>query len=75
MNSMPNIPSVTTLEITSNQFSDFIVDYYKKLKEYPTYRLGQHFCNTFNLQNNDLFYMPERTEALQYIIEHYVRTS
>jgi hypothetical protein len=62
----------TTIEITSVQYSDFMVDYYKKKKEYPTYRVGQHFCNMFHMHNPELFYKRDFQDCLKYILENYV---
>lgn len=43
----------------------FIKKYYKG--GFPHQRLGQAFCNVYNLTNPTLFYMEDESDALNYI--------
>lgn len=41
-------------------------------KLYHGMRYGEAFCGCFGIADDTLFNMPERSQATQYIFEHYI---
>ena len=51
-------------------FLEFLKRYF--LGVYPYQRLGQAFCNKFNIQDSELFYCESDKVAQQIILDKYV---
>ena len=63
---------VTDLNISMKDFNRFYVKYYGE-PEFKHQRIGQAFCNEYNLTNSVLFYETTAETAVNYIIENYVK--
>ena len=57
--------------ITVQRFNDFMVSFYKE--RIKGYRLGQAFCNTFDITDSVLFYEEDDEVAIEYIYQHHVK--
>jgi len=60
----------TFLEL--QQYEQFKKEYTFESLKYGT-RLGQSFCNHFNITDHVLFYKPSAESADQYIQRHYIK--
>lgn len=54
--------------ITFKQWFDFITHFDFKAE----LRLGQAFCNKFEIKDNILFYMTNRSDTINYIYKTYI---
>ena len=54
--------------IDATRFYKFIKDFAGG--KYPNWRIGQAFCNVFNITDDRLFYAQTRKEAMPLIKEH-----
>lgn len=58
--------------ITIHDFQKFHYDFYNTDK-YPHLRIGQAFCNIYEIQDAILFYETNATRAIARILEKYVK--
>lgn len=57
--------------ITHDEYRQFLIDYEER-DLYPNQRLGQAFCNKYNLTDNALFYEPNNYRSSAAIFTNYV---
>ncbi len=58
-------------KITQEEYFKFLVDFEEARKQINQ-RLGQGFCNIFNITDSELFYQPDDFIASKYITDNYV---
>lgn len=59
-----------TTKLTIEEISQLILEYYQsdaKLHQ----RLGQYFCNKYNVTDSDLFYCPDKSNCISMMVERY----
>lgn len=57
--------------ISESEFNKFYREYYASANR-RFLRIGQMFCNRYNITNPELFYETDRRKAENYIYNHYV---
>jgi len=55
--------------VSRKKLNFFITDYYSKLKQDNSLRLGKYFCQVFNISNADIYYEIDNYKALKKIIK------
>jgi hypothetical protein len=60
------------MKLTPRQYAEFIKNYFT-LRQFGNQRVGQAFCNEYNIDDNyNLFYERDRTTALEIITLNHV---
>lgn len=65
-------PVIRETFLESQQYEQFKKEYTFESLKYGT-RLGQSFCNYFNITDHVLFYKPSAESADQYIHKYYIK--
>lgn len=58
-------------KITQEEYFKFLADYDQK-NLYPNQRLGQAFCNKFDIEDSELFYKHDNYLSSIYIADYFV---
>lgn len=53
------------IKISQEQYKEFIYEVFKQ-----ELRIGQYFCNKFNIDNSELFYTEDKNKAMEIIVRY-----